>query len=140
MLAHAATFQWEIVQPDASACAQLVTDGSGGCVFVTGMNLVWLDKKGGVKYVTTVGANTIVIACDKKWLVYSVDNGSGGRDIIIVDKKGVATTTTAPSTYYWAPAANASVPVKVQRLNDSKGYFVQKIKLGVYSIQRYSYK
>lgn len=139
-LAYAATLQWEYAQLVPIACAQLVADGSGGCAFVAGENLVWLDKKCGVKYMTALGADKIIIACDKNWLAYSVDNGSGSRDVITVDKKGVATTTTGPSTQYWAPAANAVQAVKMLRLQDNKGYFVQKIKNSIYSIQRYSYK
>jgi hypothetical protein len=95
---EALTRQWSVAA--GSGVTSLMADGKGGCAFVHSetngtMTIVWVDKKGTVKYEENFPVGTVVLVteCLKKAMVYYKQSGSD-RELVQVDKKGQETSLT----------------------------------------------
>ena len=121
---YAATREWSI--PIEGQTFQIIADGKGGCAFITigtGMvgKVVWVDKKGMVKYEDTISVPALyvgIIKCTKKELVYSKSPASSFK-VIQVDKKGQVTELSDPGKLLLGPF----YPYPSSQPSDRKGFF-----------------
>ncbi|MCX7846503.1 MAG: hypothetical protein N2595_00505 [bacterium] len=137
----AASLEWS-VNLGNGLVMQLIADGSGGCAVVVersgpSFDVIWFDNKGTVRYQATLSNWPVLLACEKKGLVYV--HSTGMQYVAVsVDKKGVATTITTPVEMHLDTAA-LSYDRFVMRRSDSKGFFVERWDLVSWYLQRYSF-
>jgi hypothetical protein len=141
---YAATREWSV--PVNGQVFQVVADGKGGCAFVwvsgssTG-TVVWVDKKGAVKYqkaVVLLGPYSGIIKCTKKELVF-VD-ASGQSVIVQVDKKNQTSEISEPGKLL----LGAGYPYPASIPADKKGFFALSVDtnspMPAFELIRYSDK
>jgi hypothetical protein len=142
--AAAATLQWSKSLGVGANCLQTIADGNGGCAIVTveagTFKVIWFDKKGVERY--SKGGLTsvpVLLACEKNALAFCYMSGSWYQ-IGNVDAKGNETTTSDAAAHY-VSYVGITGNLKVMRLSDRKGYFVEKIAgPSIVTLERYSYK
>ncbi|MCX7004229.1 MAG: hypothetical protein NTV22_13290 [bacterium] len=144
--AAAATLQWSKELGLNANCLQTIADGNGGCAIVNVVagtfKVTWFDKKGAERYSKSGLANIpILLACEKNALVFCyMSSAMSLYQVANVDAKGNETTISAAGVHYLSYVGVTS-NVKVMRLSDRKGYFVEKLTpAGTASLERYSYK
>ncbi len=132
--------------PDGAAIIQIIGDGKGGCGTVwmdtnDVINVVWLDKKGNVKYEQQfygfVLSPNVIIGCSKKQLVYF--SGIPLPMVVQVDSKGNAKVTGTLGGYL---TGLVTLPLPRQKLVDKKGFFAVNADTNdIYqTLVRYSHK
>ena len=126
----AATEVWKYDRnsdPDGAMLFQIVNDGKGGCATVWSntnelFNIVWLDKKGKVKYNQQMYgfffSPNIIMQCSKKQLVYL--SGAPIPMIVQVNSKGKAKVIGTLNGYL---TGILTIPIPQQKLSDKKGFF-----------------
>jgi len=126
----AATKVWDYDRnsdPDGARIIQIVSDGKGGCASVwidtnDLATIVWLDKKGEVKYEQQVlgmfFSPSLIIHCSKKRLVHF--SGVPIPLVVQVDAKGNAKVTGTLNGYLMGVI---TLPIPSQKIYDKKGFF-----------------
>jgi hypothetical protein len=137
----AATAQWSV--NNLTYVFQIYNDGAGGCAFyatnIGGEYIGWYNNKGEKIYEKQITTGTMgLVSVDKKYLVFTIDSGTG-LTLIQVDKKG-AETPIAPAGVHFYPGMPSGIYQSI--LGDKKGYFVTEIvtATGEYRVRRYTYK
>ncbi len=136
----AATAQWSV--NNLTYVHQIYNDGAGGCAFyasnASGEYIAWYNSKGEKIYDKQITTSTMgLVSVDKKYLVFTIDSGSG-YTLMQVDKKGVE-TPIAPAGVQFYPGMPG---MHHSNLGDKKGYFIVEMvtATGEYRVRRYTYK
>ena len=112
---------------DGAKIVQIVSDGKGGCASVWfGTNefltVVWLDKKGNVKYENQMYglyfSPNVILSCSPKQLVHF--SGIPLPMVVQVDSKGIAKVIGTLNGYL---TGILTFPIPKQKLTDKKGFF-----------------
>jgi len=112
---------------DGARILQIVSDGKGGCASVwldtnDIATVVWLDKKGNVKYENIIYAflfsPNIILSCSPKQLVHF--SGAPIPMIVQVNSKGTPKVIGTLNGYL---TGIFMLPIPSQKLTDKKGFF-----------------